>query len=360
MQLRRAGSVTLGTTNLNEFASGITGINPHYGSSINPWNKDHISGGSSGGSCVSVSCGMVPFSLGTDTGGSIRVPSAYCGVVGIKPTYDLISRDGIINLAPSLDNIGCITRSAWDAALVLKNLIQKDRLYHYPKISNSGEDIFEEIGHKHRKLVVGIPPDYFFDDADLEIVRSFYKFVNVIESSGNQIKMVSIKGVNKIESAWTPIRLAEASEQHLRWIRTKASEYSEEVRTMIKNGLRIFAVDYIHSCRFKNEIRNNFLKSLKIADILVLPTTTVTAPKYSSFVRDNKESSKIRSALLRNNIPFNITGLPAVSIPVGFDRFSIPIGVQIVGKPYQEGTILSIAFAFEQKYNSLAKFIPPI
>jgi aspartyl-tRNA(Asn)/glutamyl-tRNA(Gln) amidotransferase subunit A len=184
--------------------------------------------------------------------------------------------------------------------------------------------------------------------------------VNVIESSGNQIKIVSIKGVNKIESSWTPIRLAEASEQHLRWIRTKSSEYSEEVRTMIKNGLKIFAVDYIHSCRFKNEIRNNFLKSLKIADILVLPTTTVTAPKYSSFVRDNKESSKIRNALLRNNIPFNITGLPAVSIPVGFDRFRIPIGVQIVGKPYQEGTILSIAFAFEQKYTSLAKFIPPI
>jgi aspartyl-tRNA(Asn)/glutamyl-tRNA(Gln) amidotransferase subunit A len=110
-QLRRAGSIIVGTTNMNEFASGITGINPHYGSSINPWNKDHISGGSSGGSCVSVSCGMVPFSLGTDTGGSIRVPSAYCGVVGMKPTYDLISRDGIINLAPSLDNIGCITRS---------------------------------------------------------------------------------------------------------------------------------------------------------------------------------------------------------------------------------------------------------
>jgi aspartyl-tRNA(Asn)/glutamyl-tRNA(Gln) amidotransferase subunit A len=239
-------------------------------------------------------------------------------------------------------------------------LIQKDRLFHYPKISNSGEDIFEEIGHKPRKLVVGIPHDYFFDDVDLEIVRSFYKFVNVIESFGNQIKMVSIKGVNKIESAWTSIRLAEASEQHLRWIRSRASEYSEEVRTMIRNGLRIFAVDYIHSCGFKNEIRNYFLKSLKIADILILPTTTVTAPKYSSFVRDNEESSKIRSALLRNNIPFNIAGLPAVSIPVGFDRFKIPIGVQIVGKPYQEGTILSIAFEFEQKYNSLAKFIPPI
>jgi aspartyl-tRNA(Asn)/glutamyl-tRNA(Gln) amidotransferase subunit A len=129
---------------------------------------------------------------------------------------------------------------------------------------------------------------------------------------------------------------------------------------MIENGLNIFAVDYIHSYRFKNEIRNNFLKSLKIADILVLPTTTVTAPKCSSFLRDNEESSKIRSALLRNNIPFNITGLPSVSIPVGFDRFKIPIGVQIVGKPYQEGTILSIAFAFEQKSNSLAKFIPPI
>jgi aspartyl-tRNA(Asn)/glutamyl-tRNA(Gln) amidotransferase subunit A len=359
-QLRRAGSIIIGTTNLNEFASGITGINPHYGSSINPWNKDHISGGSSGGSCVSVSCGMVPFSLGTDTGGSIRVPSAYCGVVGIKPTYDLISRDGIINLAPSLDHVGCITRSAWDAALVLKILIQKDRLLHFPNVSNSGEDIIEEIGYKHEKLVVGIPHDYFFNDADPEIVRCFYKFVKVIESFGNQIKMVSIKGTNKIESSWTSIRLAEASEQHMRWIRGRASEYSEEVRMMIRNGLRISAVHYIHSCRLKNELRNNFLKSLKMADILVLPTTTVTAPKYSSLVRDNEESSKVRSALLRNNIPFNITGLPAVSIPVGFDRCRIPVGVQIIGKPYQEGTILSVAHAFEQQYNSLAKFIPPM
>lgn len=357
--LKKAGAIIIGTTNLNEFASGITGINPHYGSSKNPWNKDHISGGSSGGACVSVSAGMVCFSLGTDTGGSIRVPSAFCGTVGLKPTYDLVARDGVINLAPSLDHVGCITRSFWDAAIVLEVLLRKQPSTR----KNEAANLLDYMSHKNvsrkDKLIVGIPDDYFFENTDLELVKHFNYFIKTIESAENIIKTISIKGTNLIPSTWTIIRLAEAAEQHKRWIMTKSAEYSAEVRNMIKKGLEISAVDYIHACKLKNQLRKNFLEALKTTDVLVVPSTNITAPKFSSFMNED-ENLSIRNSLLRNSIPFNITGLPAVNIPVGLDRFGIPVGVQIVGRPFEEAIILSLGYEFEQKYKFVDRFIPPV
>jgi aspartyl-tRNA(Asn)/glutamyl-tRNA(Gln) amidotransferase subunit A len=358
-RLKKAGAIIIGTTNLNEFASGITGINPHYGSSKNPWNKDHISGGSSSGSCVSVSTGMASFSLGTDTGGSIRVPSAFCGTVGLKPTYDLVARDGVINLAPSLDHVGCITRSMCDAAIVLEALTDNPPYTRKNKKAN----LLDYISHKNvsrkNKLIVGIPDDYFFENIDLELIKHFDYFIKTIESEVSNIKFISIKGTNLIPSTWTIIRLAEAAEQHKRWIMTKSAEYSLEVRNMIKKGLGISAVDYIHACKLKNQLTNNFLEALKATDVLVLPSTNITAPKFKNFAIDN-ENSSIRNSLLRNSIPFNISGLPAVNVPVGLDRFGIPVGVQIVGRPFEEEIILSLGYEFEQKCNFVDRFIPPV
>jgi aspartyl-tRNA(Asn)/glutamyl-tRNA(Gln) amidotransferase subunit A len=358
-KLKKAGAIVIGTTNLNEFASGITGINPHYGSSKNPWNKDHISGGSSSGSCVSVSTGMVSFSLGTDTGGSIRVPSAFCGTVGLKPTYDLVSRDGVINLAPSLDHVGCITRSICDAAIVLEALIAKAPSTRKNKAANLLDYISHKIVSRKDKLVVGIPDDYFFENIDLELIKHFDYFIKTIESAVSNIKFVSIKGTNRIPSTWTIIRLAEAAEQHKRWIMTKSAEYSIEVRNMIKKGLEISAVDYIHAYKLKHQLTNNFLVALKTTDVLVLPSTSITAPKFKSFMNDD-ENSSIRNSLLRNSIPSNISGLPAVNVPVGLDRFGIPVGVQIVGRPFEEAVILSLGYEFEQKGNFMTRFIPPV
>ncbi len=358
-KLKNAGAILIGTTNLNEFASGITGINPHYGNSRNPWNRDRISGGSSGGSCVSVSVGMVPFSLGTDTGGSIRVPSAYCGIVGIKPTYDIISRDGIINLAPALDHIGCMTRSSWDAAVVLKVLIQDSRFKYNSKCVDSLSDIIAGSSEKAKKLTLGIPSDYFLDSTEPEIEKCLHKFLNIMESSNCAVNCVSIEGTKQIYKTWKCIRLSEASEQHRKWIFGRGAEYSPEVREMINEGLEIRAVDYIYSFRLKNRLTQDFLRTLKKADVLVTPTIGITAPKFSSF-KTETEKLNLRRALLKNSIPFNLNGFPAVTIPVGFDRFGIPVGIQIIGKPYHEGTILSVANTFEKKNNSLDKFIPKI
>jgi aspartyl-tRNA(Asn)/glutamyl-tRNA(Gln) amidotransferase subunit A len=358
-KLKKAGGIVLGTTNLNEFASGITGINPHYGSSKNPWNKDHISGGSSGGSCVSVSAGMASFSIGTDTGGSIRVPSAFCGTVGLKPTYDLVAKDGVINLAPSLDHVGCITRSFYDAAMVLAVLVDKHYSFRKDKASTILDRTMSENVRKMDKLVVGIPDDYFFENIDSDLVKHFKHFIKTIESVVRDIKYISVKETKVITSTWTIIRLAEAAEQHRKWIKTKSAEYTDEVRKMINKGLGISAADYINACKLKTQITNNFLEALKAVDVLVLPSTNITAPKFSQIMNEN-ENLSIRNSLLKNSIPFNISGMPAVNVPVGLDRFGIPVGVQLVGRPFEESKILSLGYEFEQKYKLVEKFIPPV
>ena len=176
-RMKNAGAIIIGTNNLNEFASGITGMNPHYGDSKNPWNIDKISGGSSGGSAVAVATGMVPLSLGTDTGGSIRVPSSLCGVVGLKPTYGRISRYGVMDLAPSLDHVGCITRSVWDAAVVLQTIAGQDPFDAFTEnedVPDYGKIILETTD---KKLSIGLPNRYFFDNLQAEVKDIIHTFI---------------------------------------------------------------------------------------------------------------------------------------------------------------------------------------
>src|SRR5919106_5259112 len=179
-RMKKAGAILIGTNNLNEFASGITGMNPHYGASKNPWNIDKISGGSSGGSAVAVATGMVPVSLGTDTGGSIRVPSSLCGVVGLKPTYGTVSKYGVMDLAPSLDHVGCITRSAWDAAIVLHIIAGHDPLHLIKENQNIPRYRKDFAETKDKKLSVGLPRQYFFDYLQPEVKDIINNFIDTV------------------------------------------------------------------------------------------------------------------------------------------------------------------------------------
>ena len=353
--LRKAGAIVLGTTNMNEFASGITGVNPIYGSSRNPWNKEHISGGSSGGSCVSVSAGMVAFSIGTDTGGSIRVPASFCGVAGLKPTYGKISSEGVIALAPSLDHIGIITRNVFDAYTIFKiitNLNRDDRV----KIYNYRGSTISKTMSNRKKLVIGCPDNYFLNDLNPRILKCFERFIETITSLGYRVKNISLNATEKIERAWTTIRLAEASEQHAKFQR-KSSEYSEEVATMLKMGKKIPAVRYIQSCKFRSEMIKICNKIFSTVQIMIAPTTPITAPSFAA-IEDPKKSLEIRQLLLRNVIPFNLIGFPALNIPLGLDKNNVPIGVQLIGKPNCEDQILSFANDIQNKKNY--KFIPRI
>jgi aspartyl-tRNA(Asn)/glutamyl-tRNA(Gln) amidotransferase subunit A len=360
-RMRKAGAILLGTNNLNEFASGITGVNPHYGSSKNPWNTDRISGGSSGGSAVAVATGMVPVSIGTDTGGSIRVPSSLCGVVGLKPTYGTVSKYGVMQLAPSLDHVGCITRSAWDAAIVLHIIAGHDPLRLITQNQNIPRyrKAFTEI--KDKKLSVGLPRQYFFDYLQADVKNIINNFIDTI-GLADSIVEINIEKTDKIYESWRTIRFAEATEIHLKWLKTKADDYTKDVRKMLLEGTQIAAIEYIRALKLRNEIKNEFLRLLKKVDIIVVPTTIFAAPRFDDLEVSNIDGKpiEIREALLRNTIVFNSTGLPAISIPVGLTKDGMPVGLQIVGSPFEDDKLLSVAYKYECINNSFYKYVPPL
>ncbi len=365
-KLKKAGAILIGTNNLNEFASGITGINPFYGSSNNPWDKSRISGGSSGGSAVAVATGMSFFSLGTDTGGSIRVPASLCGVVGFKPTYGLISKHNVIPLSPSLDHVGCITRSVWDAAAVLECIVGGnvlDSASEAKKKVSSYTKIIE--GKRDKKNVIGIPLKYFFDVLSPEVERLFYNFIESIsEYTIIYQEKINLCNTSKYFKSWRDIRLAEAAEVHLRWLKTRFEDYGTEVRNLLLEGTKISAVDYIKSRGLAKEIRGEFMSILQNkVDALIVPTTIIPAPKFEEETVnvDDNITLKTREALLRNTIIFNSTGLPTISIPIGLTNDGLPVGAQIIGAAYDEGLVLSIAYDCEQQLNNTTKKpVPPI
>jgi aspartyl-tRNA(Asn)/glutamyl-tRNA(Gln) amidotransferase subunit A len=361
-KMKNAGAILIGTNNTHEFACGITNVNPHYGSSKNPWNTSKLSGGSSGGSAVSVAAGMVPVSLATDTSGSIRVPSSLCGVVGLKPTYGRVSKYGIVDLAPSLDHVGCVTRSALDAAAVLQIIAGQDPLDPTTEDKKVPDyvKIIENEKTTSKKMSVGIPKEYFFDYLQPEVERVFLDFVDTIKSMDISVSDVRISGADKIYESWRPLRLGESAEIHLKWLQTRSEDYGEDVRKMLIQGTEVSAVDYIRAHKFRKELRNEFVKVLKNFDVLIMPTTPLTAPGFDEqTVAIGGKTLQIYQALSRHTIAFNSTGLPAVSIPAGFSKDNMPVGAQIIGPPFEEEKILSLAYAYEHVNDSLMKGTPP-
>src|SRR5919202_2941795 len=239
-KLKRAGAMLIGTNNLNEFASGITGINYFYGASKNPWDINRISGGSSGGSAAAVATGMVPISLGTDTGGSIRVPSALCGVTGMKPTYGRVSKSNVFPLSPSLDHVGCITRSAWDTSVVMEHISGWDPLDESTERMKIPAYTRIVENPNFRGLRVGVQRKYFLDNVDSQIESLFYDFVEVLKSAGSILQYdLNLNDTEKYQIAWQNIRLPEASEIHMRWLETRAADdYSPELRQMLIQGTK--------------------------------------------------------------------------------------------------------------------------
>jgi aspartyl-tRNA(Asn)/glutamyl-tRNA(Gln) amidotransferase subunit A len=361
-RLKRAGAILIGTNNLNEFASGITGINYFYGPSKNPWDISRISGGSSGGSAAAVATGMVPISLGTDTGGSIRVPSSLCGVVGLKPTYGRVSKHNVFPLSPSLDHVGCITRSAWDTSVVMEHISGWDPLDETcvsKKVPAYTRRIVEN-SKNIRGVRIGVPRKYFFDHVYPQIDSLFYVFIESLRSAGSiEVHDLHIHNTEKYQRAWQNIRLAEASEIHIKWLKTRPDDYSQEVRQMLTQGTKISAVDYISAINTIRKVRKEFLSILNSkVDVIMVPTTIISAPQFDE---DKNTVLETREALLQNTILFNAIGLPAISIAIGLTKGKkMPVAAQIIGRPFMEETILSMAYYHENTNNSSKMFVPPI
>jgi aspartyl-tRNA(Asn)/glutamyl-tRNA(Gln) amidotransferase subunit A len=341
-RLFRAGAVLLGKTNLHEFAYGVTSINPHFGAVRNPWDPDRIAGGSSGGSAAAVSAGLCLASLGTDTGGSIRIPSAACGIVGLKPTRGLIPLDGVIPLAFSLDHAGPMCRSVQDAALMMNALVNAT-----PEITlaNYARDLRDGV----RGLRIGLPKNYFFAGLKGEIRTAVLEACRVLERLGARIEEVRMKGVEDTARLVAEITVAEALSFHWHRLRRRPGDYGPDLRERMQKSMDQPTVVYLHAQEKRREITRAFSAVLEKVDVLVAPTLPVAAPLLvEKEVRVGRKKESVRGLLLRFTRPANLTGLPSISIPCGFSPEKMPLGLQLLGRSYDEATLLRVARSYEK------------
>jgi aspartyl-tRNA(Asn)/glutamyl-tRNA(Gln) amidotransferase subunit A len=370
-KLRMAGAIIVGTNNLHEFASGITGINPHYGPSKNPWDLARMSGGSSGGSGVAVSSRMSLASIGTDTSGSIRVPSSLCGIFGLKPTYGRVSKYGVMPLAPSIDHVGPLARSAWDIAALLQIIAGYDKM-DPSSVKVPVPDYLKEISSSQtrnsndgcsKKFKIGIPKQFFFDMIEPKVMEIFREFVDRLHGCGiTTTSNIDLDGTDKIFETWRAIRLGESAATHDEWMVSRPQDYGKDVIRMLEKGLEITAVHYINALhKWRQEIKDAFLKSMSEYDALLVPTTIIPAP-FLDQKEVNIEGKTIEVYLSLNRLTtvFDITGLPTLNIPAGLVDSKLPVGVQLVGRPFDESRILKIAYTYEQHYDLPEQFIPVI
>lgn len=347
-RLLRNSGVIVGKNNLHELTFGITGFNPHFGTAVNPWREAYITGGSTSGGAVSVATGMSLAAIGTDTGGSVRVPAALCGLVGYKPTYGLISRYGVVPLSWTLDTVGVITKSVTDAALLTAVLIGRD-----------GRDSSVAVPRDFRvhplrtpnlkRTRIGVLSKYFCDRLAEDVRSRFEDVTALLESEGAVLSEVELIDVELMSVSRSVITHVEAAATFGKFLRERPQDVSQDLKARLFQGLTTPAPLYVNALRSMPKLIKEFRRSVKGLDALLLPTTMVTAPRIGqSEVDVNGVSIDIRAALLRMVEPFNLIGAPAVSFPCGLSRDGLPVGVQLVGDLYSDRKVLSLAASLER------------
>ena len=365
-RLREAGAVLLGKTNMDEFAMGSSTENSGFSLTRNPWDPDRVPGGSSGGSAAAVAAGQCVAALGTDTGGSIRQPAAFCGVVGLKPTYGRVSRFGVVAYASSLDQVGPITRDVSDCALVLQAIAGHD-----PADSTSVDapvpDYPSELSRGASGLRVGVPGEYFAAGIQPEVEQAVRQGVREIEKAGAAVVEISLPRTGYAVAAYYVIATAEASSNLARYdgmrygpraqaedltstyTKSRSQGFGPEVKRRILLGAYVLSAGYYDAYYLKAQkartlVRQDFESTLRQCDAIVAPTTPTTAFEIEEMTED-----PLRMYLSDIfTVPANLAGLPALSLPCGFDRAGLPIGMQIIGRPFDEATVLRLGHAFEQ------------
>lgn len=347
-KLREAGMVLIGKTNMHEFAYGVTNDNPHYGPARNPWDVARVPGGSSGGSGAAVASSQCAASLGSDSGGSIRIPSAVCGVVGLKPTYGRVSRHGAIPLAWSLDHVGPIAKTVEDTAIVLSAIAGQDS--EDPSSSSRPvPDYRKEMQDDIRGLRMGIPRQFFFDHVDPEIEHAVNAAIRKLGVLGMKAVEINIPGLENCAAIEAHITLAEATSYHEQYLKKQAGDYGPGVRTNLEAGRFLLATDYVKSQRARAWLQQKFREVFERADVIVTPTLPAFPPVVGEvWVQSGDMRESVIDAFLRFNIPYDLTGLPSISVPCGFSSVGLPIGLQIAGRAFEEPTILKVAHAYEQ------------
>ena len=344
--LRQAGAVIIGKTNLHEFAYGITNENPHYGAARNPWDNTRVSGGSSGGSAVAVASGLGFGSVGTDTGGSIRIPAALCGIVGLKPTFGRVSTRGVVPLSVSLDHVGPLARTVDDVSLLLAAISSKEHPFRAAAASKPSRK------SRRPRFTLGWPRNFFFDRVDDEVLAAIEAAVKLLEKRGAIVRQISLSHIADSADAGTKIALAEALNFHQSsgFYPARASEYGPDVRARLEQGAKISAADYLHALGERPRIAAEFDAALAEVDAIVAPSAPIPAPRIGeTVVRIRGEEETVRSALVRVSRPANFTGHPALSIACGVTSENMPIGLQLIGSHWNEARLLEIAALHESE-----------
>jgi aspartyl-tRNA(Asn)/glutamyl-tRNA(Gln) amidotransferase subunit A len=331
-KLKTAGAVILGKQNLHEFAYGGSSLISHFGPVRNPVNSEFIAGGSSGGSAAAVASGMCFAAIGTDTAGSIREPAALCGVVGLKPTYGLVSTHGVIPLSRSLDHVGPITRCVEDAAIMLDALTDTKTNYR----DNLRQDM--------SGFVIGLPRNFFFEGLDADIARAVERAMDDMRSLG-----AAVRDIDLPVSTDRTLQAYESYAYHRDKVATSSKLYQPETLRRIKSGEKLTSSQYEAAVRELKAARTEIIKCFGKFDAMVTPTTPIPAPRIRDLTTDPSQLRPVELALLRNTRPVNVWGLPAISVPCGRTSAGLPISLQIMGPVEGEDKVLRMACSYEQR-----------
>ncbi|MEB3101768.1 amidase [Ferviditalea candida] len=346
-KLKEAGVVFTGKLNMHEYAWGATTDNPHYGPCRNPWDLNKIPGGSSGGSGAAVAADMTIASLGTDTGGSIRIPASANGIVGLKPTHGRVSKYGCFPLAWSLDHIGPMVKTVRDAAIVLEAIAgydPNDPTTVDVSVAHYTDYLSEDI----RGMVIGINEEYFFNDVDPQVEALVRNAVEILQEMGAEVKTVSIPGLKYVAYAEMMTILAEASAIHHYNLKTRPQDFGEDVRLLLELGELPSAVDYLQAQQLRLRLNRDFNAAFGSVDVLVTPTLPfIPTDIGQDRLMLNGRMVNFLDHVIRFTAPGNLTGLPSLSIPCGLSQ-GMPVGMQIMGPAFKEETLLQVAYAFEK------------
>jgi len=341
-RLRQAGAVIVGKNNLHEFAYGGSSLISHFGDAYNPWDRARIAGGSSGGSAAAVIAGLACAAIGTDTAGSIREPAALCGCVGLKPTYGRVSGRGVIPLSMSLDHVGPLTARVADAAIVLQAIAGFDAA-DITTAEVPIADYVSALQDSTKSLRVGVPRAYFFDDLDAEVASAMEHSLDGIGGMVAEVRDVQLD----VPTDRT-LQAAESYAYHAEGVAKNPELYQAETLRRIRTGEKVSAAEYIQRRRELEEARRSIRSVFADVDVLVTPTIPIPAPTIAA-LRENPEALRpAEIKLLRNTRPFNVWGLPAISVPCGFTLSGLPIGLQIAGPHWREDVVLRLAYAYER------------
>jgi aspartyl-tRNA(Asn)/glutamyl-tRNA(Gln) amidotransferase subunit A len=342
-----SGANIIGKTNMHEFAWGGTSDNPHYGAVRNAWDSSRFPAGSSGGSGVAVATNSCYGALGTDTGGSIRLPSAVNGIVGIRPTIGRVSNYGVVPLAWSMDTVGPMTKTVEDCAIML-NVIAG----HDSKDDGSAfvpvEDYTRDLNKGVKGLRIGVVLPYFFDNVQAPVAKAVKKALSQFEELGATVIEVDMEHIEGNIAAQLVVESCEPSAYHQKWLREQPENYGDDVRLLLEMGEMQLATHYIQAQRYRNLLRAEFMDAFQQVDVFICPTLPFTATKVgeTKVLIEGKEEDMLSAIMQFTGVP-SLAGLPSLNVPCGYDDEGLPIGMQIIGKPFDEGTLFKVGQAFQ-------------